>query len=121
MDTRNKCAYELCQSLFVPYRSFQKYCSDECREKDTFTRYRYKRRKTKEKKCLACGKVFLTNDGKRKYHSAECQLKANYTKKSPKLKRCPTCKKSFKTTSYIKKYCDTPCYIKAKEKRNERI
>ena len=119
MDTRKKCAYELCQSLFVQYRPFQKYCSDECREHDTFTKYRYKRRKTVEKKCKNCGKVFLTNDGKRKYHSSECQLIANYQKKNPKLKTCPTCKKTFPTTSYIKKYCNESCYLEARRQRNE--
>jgi len=116
IDIRKTCVYELCKSLFIPYRSFQKYCSNECREHDTFIKYRYKRRKTIEKKCENCGKIFLSNDSKRKYCSSICQL---YTKRKGHELTCPICKKSFTTTSYIKKYCNTLCYKEARRLRNQ--
>ncbi len=121
INTRKKCVYELCGSTFEPYRSFQKYCSNECREHDTFIKYRYKIKKTIEKKCLNCGKTFLSNDSKRKYCLPECRLKVNlYIKRKDHKVTCPICKKIFVTTSYIKKYCDTPCYEEARELRSKR-
>ena len=116
-DSRKKCL--VCGGLFPPYRPYHKFCDNECRKVAYKSWYAYKPKPTKEKKCKFCSKPFLTNDGKRKYCTTECQLKANFEKRKPKLKRCPSCGNTFKTASYLKKYCKTSCYLKARDKRNE--
>jgi len=117
-DDRINCA--LCKSLFSPYRPYQKYCSNECRNGAHKGCYTYKSKPTKEKKCLSCDKTFLSNDSKRKYCSPNCRLKVNlYTKRKDHKMICPICQKTFMTTSYIKKYCTTLCYKEARRLRNQ--
>lgn len=86
----------------------QKYCSRECRERETLLS-----RKIFCKECGFCGTSFISHKEKQIYCSKECSDKSrksrnNYGLKIKK-KICIFCKNEFETKSSFKIYCSTEC------------
>ena len=115
---------EICGKQFVPYRSFHKRCCDRCRTIATEKKQYYVKKKEVTKKCLHCGKEFVTNDSKRRYClTGTCYEDHQVTyhrKKKPVERVCPQCGVTFETTHPTKVYCLTPCYKLAKKERERR-
>lgn len=112
----------VCGRMFEPYRSYQRYCSKECREKAHKKKYEYKKNQTFEVKCAECGTTFETNDGKRKYCSKECYLKHNenhYTPVEKEERTCLVCGATFVSAHWSKRYCSRVCYEEARRMRRE--
>ena len=71
----------MCGEKFETNLSFQKYCSNKCKNK-----YNYLKQKTKRTyktgKCIVCGKIFLRQPGNKKCCSKECSaiFRQNYRK-----------------------------------------
>jgi len=114
---------DVCGKQFVPYRSYQRFCSNKCREIMYEKKYRYRPTQTKKVKCLHCGGEFETNDAKKKYCSKECytshQLNYHPTM-NPSERTCMYCGEKFSSTHAAKKYCSNICYLAAKRKRETR-
>jgi len=100
-----------CGRMFVPYRPFQRYCSDAHRikygrGKESY----YKKKPIALVKCKECGKEFETNDSKRHYCSTECYEAFQLKRRVPTEERvCFVCGKTFVTTHWSKRYCSTKC------------
>lgn len=124
MKTRiNIC--KVCGKRFTPYRTFQVYCSDKCRNEVLGRTRQYKRTNVVTKKCQHCGKEFETNMKHKLYCCNDCYIaeRANYYEpvKSRKVK-CEICGEEFETTHGAKKYCSHDCYLEAAMRRsNERL
>jgi len=113
---------KFCNARFVPLVGNQIFCNNQHRElyynKLPSNRY-YEYKPTREKLCKNCGRSFLTNNRRKVYCSAECQLarKATvYKKIMPTDKVCPICSKTFTTSHAGKKYCSEKC---RRRNRNE--
>ncbi len=113
-DIRRLCP---CGRMFVPYRSFQRYCCDAHRIKYSKGKpSTYIKKKEVIKKCKECGKEFSTNDSKRHYCSHECYILFQTKRRAEPEKRiCLVCGKEFITTHWSKRYCSAECRKKAKE------
>ena len=100
-----------CGRMFVPYRSFQRYCCDAHRIKYGGGKKSYYVKKEEvEKTCLICNTVFTTNDSKRFYCTHECYLKAQDLRHVEKETRvCMVCGKKFVTSHWSKRYCSDEC------------
>jgi hypothetical protein len=107
--------------VFAPYRSFQKYCSQSCREKVTKKRpSRYSKRAVVERACKQCGAKFETNDSKRHYCSRACYTKHETARRAPKEARvCLMCGERFETSHWVKRYCSEECRVRARRTRVE--
>ncbi len=112
------CSY--CTNRFEPYRPYQKYCSDKCREKAVGQRYKYRKKKEINKVCPDCGKRFVTVNPKKVYCTNICYLnhRARIYKPAEKEKRvCPKCGTQFESCHPNKKYCSKMCYILVNKER----
>lgn len=116
---------KVCGKRFNKYRSFQVYCSDNCRNKVLGRARKYNKTKVRKKICPVCDVEFETNLKHKTFCSHECYLKARedyYVPNKPKQLVCPICEKSFETTHAGQKYCSRECYLEAAERRrNERL
>lgn len=106
-----------CGRVFEPYRSFQRFCSDQCRVKySKGKKTTYVKRPVERRECKECGREYETNDGKRKYCSRTCydayQLKRH---KAPEKRHCLVCGTEFETTHWVKRYCSESCRKTARE------
>lgn len=100
----------LCGRVFEPYRPYQRFCNEDCRNLFWRTHSHYKKKDIKTKICKECGNPFDTNDGKRRYCKDACYLKHELKRRKPKVKRtCPTCETVFKTSHWSKRYCNDEC------------
>jgi len=121
LPTYSLCLF--CHSRFTRVRGNQKFCCNECRTRfydsgnnldnkpERYHRY-YQIKPTGLKACRECGKEFLTNNKKKAYCGAECQIKHRkkaYIKKSNITHACITCNKHFETHYPFKKYCSDTC------------
>lgn len=105
----------LCGKMFEPYRSFQRFCSEACREKYWKTKSYYVKKTIVTLMCKECGKPFETNDDKRKYCSKTCYSKHEASRRKPKEKRkCMICGKTFETSHWSKRYCSERCRLEAR-------
>jgi|WetSurMetagenome_2_1015567.scaffolds.fasta_scaffold108572_3 hypothetical protein len=104
-----------CGRIFIPYRSFQKFCSKWCRDKITKRRSGgYEKKPVVERECKNCHKPFRTNDDKKHYCSHECYVAfQDKRRKEPEERTCFYCEKKFKTTHFIKRYCSEECRRRA--------
>lgn len=104
-----------CGKMFVPYRSFQRYCCDAHRIKyGKSGKSSYKKRPSVERECLnpACKKKFSTNDSKRHYCCTACYVAVQLTRRAqPEERVCmnPACGKRFTSTHWSKRYCSAAC------------
>ena len=123
MNVSKRC--EVCKRPFVPYREYQKYCSDACRVKAGIDKRKlYKKNSIKEKICPICEKIFKTNVRNKRFCSTKCYEEARlngfyYQKKKAHVCTCANCGKEFETTHGIQKYCSQKCYIEAASKRRK--
>lgn len=112
------CKNEECKAIFIPRVANQVFCCNECRDAFYFAfphKY-YEIKKTKLKVCPECKKEFLSNNRKKVYCTAECQIKHRekaYIKKEPSTRVCPTCKKVFVSAHAHKKFCTNKCRLEA--------
>lgn len=106
-----------CGRMFTPYRSFQRYHSDDCRVKFEAKRpSRYVKKTYEVKKCKQCGTEFRTNDDKKVYCSHECYLAHEALRHVPVEERlCPVCGQTFTTTHWSKRYCSSECRREARK------
>jgi len=106
-----------CGHVFEPYRSFQHYCSDECRIKYSKGKTSYYTKKDyKEVACKECGKTFRTNNSQKHYCSKECYLLFQEKRHVDSEKRkCFVCGKEFETTHWAKRYCSSECRMLARK------
>lgn len=114
------CARQGCNRMFAPYRKFQRYCSQRCRDGSKSKRKLYVRRADMDVTCgrKGCGKVFRTNDSKRRYCSPECYEQHERDRKNePEERRCLVCQKPFSTTHWLKRYCSGFCRDEARRLR----
>ena len=108
-----------CGKMFTPYRSFQRYHSDECRVKyETKRPSRYVKKLFETKTCPVCGTEFKTNDGKKVYCSHECYLTHEDQRHVEAEERgCLMCGATFTTTHWAKRYCSAECRRAARQER----
>lgn len=112
------CARKGCSRLFAPYRSFQLYCSQKCRDGSKSKRKRYVKQPERNVECAECHKVFVTNDGKRHYCSSTCYEKHERDRRAESEERtCIVCNKVFSTTHWSKRYCSEVCRMEARQMR----
>lgn len=103
---------ENCQDEFKPYNTLQKYCSDPCRHKATYTPVK---RKIFKFDCHICKKKFETTQKTAKFCSDKCRTKnqkKNYNYKSTFVRsniECANCKKIFEKKQPNHKYCSQDC------------
>ncbi len=68
-----------------------------------------------KKKCLTCGKEFITSNSRKKYCCDNCKAAAHRNKhKANHLKICPICGKEFIARRIIDVYCSRDCYEQSK-------
>lgn len=107
-----------CGRTFVPYRVYQKYCSNACRKKYGATTYAYEKKPEQVIVCAFCGTEFKTNDGKKRYCNNQCYLLAQEARHTVPTERvCDVCKKKFISSHWSKKYCSTACRTEARKER----
>jgi hypothetical protein len=99
-----------CDATFIPVVGNQVFCTNHCRDVwyANFPQRYYELRPTKLKRCVQCGKEFLSNNRKKAYCSAECQrahLDVAYVKKAQEVRTCAYCGSEFLTSHGTQRYC----------------
>ena len=104
----------VCGKSFIKKNSRQKYCSIECREKETAI----KASRTKigtSLICPVCGKSFIKKTANQSYCSRKCAL--GVTKASnlvgTSIIKCEVCGKKFISKTKSSRYCSTECHNEA--------
>jgi len=138
---RKHCRF--CNALFTPMVANQVFCCNEHRdiwyrrEKErlqaakmaagekvrltstpSLTKRYYQIKTTELKTCPECGKEFLSNNTKKIYCSAECQVihrQSMYVKKPTTERVCRLCGSIFHTAHAAKIYCSEACRLKMRE------
>jgi hypothetical protein len=123
MSTENLKLCSGCNSMFEPYRDYQKYCSTKCRLKITggkvYPSY-YEKKRSEIKNCKHCDKEFLTNNDKKVFCCEDCRIKYYENRKTEKEERfCLVCDASFMTSHWSKRYCSPDCRETARRQRLE--
>ena len=109
----------LCGRMFEPYRPYQRFCNDECREKYWKVKSYYVKKEVITRMCNECGTPFETNDRKRKYCKDKCYELHELKRRKPKQKRvCPACGETFETSHWSKRYCKDACKRRARNANN---
>jgi len=96
----------LCGEMFEPYRPYQRFCNDDCRNLFWKTHSHYKKKEVITRMCKECGTPFETNDRKRKYCKDKCYELHESKRRKPQQKRiCFYCGEEFLTSHWLKHYC----------------
>lgn len=107
---------EYCGKTFIATSKIPaRYCSKNCKAAHL--------RKIKglphyKKKCLVCGKEFVTTNNRQKYCSKECSYVP--LTKAPIQKICKVCGKSFATKKESRKYCSVQCSNESRKTKKPR-
>jgi len=102
----------VCERLYWPIKSDQKYCN-KCRGEVSY----HKRKPLRWVPCKTCKKMFKTYRSIQKFCSDQCRYEF-HAKKIKKNKNCLYCGRAFTVTNKSQQYCRLQHYIKAKRKRD---